>query len=332
MDTYKQLTGAGVTTRDAATLTGVPRSSATRRASVPPTRRERVTPVNKLSPVERETVLATLNSDRFVDQAPLEVFAHLLGEGTYLCAPRTMYRILAENQQIKERRRLAKHPPRVIPQLVATAPGEVFTWDITKLPGPTKGVWFDAYVMIDIFSRYIVGHVVHTTETAVLATEMMRNIFQIHGTPKIVHADRGTSMTSKSVAQLLDDLDVTRSHSRPRVSNDNPYSESWFKTVKFAPTFPEHFGSLADARGYMGVFVEWYNHEHHHTGIGLYTPGEVHYGLTHQTRAARTAALTAARDKNPERFTTSHDPKILTIPEAAWINQPQTDQPVLTPT
>ena len=203
----------------------------------------------------------------------------------------TIYRVLAENAQVKERRRLARHPARAIPELVATAPGQVYTWDITKLAGPVKGKYFDAYVMIDIYSRYIVGAHVHAEESGPLAVEMMQEIFAIHGVPHVVHADRGTSMTSKTVAALLADLEVTNSHSRPRVSNDNPYSEAWFKTLKFAPMFPDRFGSLADARTFMADFVEGYNHHHHHTGIGLNTPADVHYGLAGAKAAERAVVL-----------------------------------------
>jgi putative transposase len=176
--------------------------------------------------------------------------------------------------------------------------------------------------MIDIYSRYIVGARVHAHESAVLAVEMMTEIFAIHGIPRVVHADRGTSMTSKTVAVLLADLEVTRSHSRPRVSNDNPYSESWFKTLKFAPVFPERFGSLADARSFMADFVEGYNHHHRHTGIGLNTPADDHYGHAIARAAERAVVLAEARGRNPERFTTTQDPKILAIPATAWINQP----------
>jgi len=176
--------------------------------------------------------------------------------------------------------------------------------------------------MIDIYSRYIVGAHVHAHESAVLAAEMMTEIFAIHGIPRVVHADRGTSMTSKTVAALLSDLEVTKSHSRPRVSNDNPYSESWFKTLKFAPVFPERFGSLGDARSFMADFVAGYNHHHHHTGIGLNTPADVHYGLATARAAQRAVVLATARGRNPERFATTQDPKILAIPATAWINEP----------
>ena len=240
----------------------------------------------------------------------------------YLASISTIYRILTENKQVKERRRLARHPARAIPELAATGPGLVLSWDITKLPGPIKGTWFDCYVMIDIFSRYIVGAHVHASESGELAVEMMKEIFAIHGTPHVVHADRGTSMTSKTVAALLSDLEVTKSHSRPRVSNDNPFSESWFKTLKFSPVFPERFNSVGEARVFMADFVEKYNHTHRHTGIGLNTPADVHYGLAEGKAIERSATLAAARAQHPERFSTTQDPKILTLHETVWINKP----------
>ncbi len=324
MTTYQDLRTAGVSTRKAAKLTGVPRSTATYKTTA---KREcsRPAPMNKLSISERAQVLATLNQPRFVDLPPIQIFAQLLDEDTYYCSISTMYRVLGENSQVKERRRLARHPACKIPELVATKPGEVYSWDITKLPGPVKGKYFDCYVMIDIFSRYIVGAHVHTTETGPLAQEMMREIFNIHGQPKVVHADRGTSMTSKTVAALLADLEITRSHSRPRVSNDNPYSESWFKTLKYAPVFPERFANIGAARAFINDFVAGYNHTHHHTGIGLNTPADVHYGLAPAKAQNRAETLAAARARNPERFTTHTTPKILTIPETAWINQPTDD-------
>ena len=277
------------------------------------------TPVNKLSLAERTRVLEVLDSEEFVDQAPLQVYARLLERGEYLCSVSTMYRVLVQAGQVTERRRLARHPARAVPELVATGPGQVYTWDITKLPGPTRGVYYDAYVIIDIYSRYIVGAHVHAHEAGVSAEEMMKEIFGIHGIPTVVHADRGTSMTSKSVATLLADLGVTRSHSRPSVSNDNPYSESLFKTMKYAPVFPERFGSIGEARAFMDVFTTTYNHEHHHTGIGLHTPADVHYGHAATVSADRSAALAAARLEHPERFTTSKDPKILAMPSHACL-------------
>lgn len=229
MHAHHELTESGVTTRDASTLTGIARCTATRdkarpTAVVPAVTTAGRVPENKLTEAERRGVLDVLCSARFVDRSPLEVYAQLLDEGIYLCSVSTMYRILWENAQVKERRRQARHPSRACPELVATAPRQVYSWDITKLPGPVKGTYFDAYVMIDIFSRYIVGAHVQTHESGLLAAEMMTEIFTVHGIPNVVHADRGTSMTSKAVATLLADLEVTRSHSRPRVSNDNPYS------------------------------------------------------------------------------------------------------------
>ena len=323
MGAYTELVAAGTTTRDAAALTGLPRSSAVRRAHRrSPIAREVVAPANALSEAERARVLEVLTSDEFVDQAPAQVYATLLGRGTFLCSPATMYRILAADALVRERRRQARHPARARPELTATAPGQVYTWDITKLAGPTKGCYYDAYVMIDIYSRYIVGAHVHARESGPLAEEMIKEVFGVHGIPHVVHADRGTSMTSKTVATLLSDLNVTRSHSRPRVSNDNPYSEAWFKTLKYAPTFPERFACLDQARVFLAEFVDWYNHAHHHAGIGLHTPADVHYGLTGQVTATRDATLATARTAHPERFSRTTGPKILDLPPAAWINKP----------
>lgn len=221
-----------------------------------------------------------------------------------------------------ERRRQARHPARKIPELVAHQPGEVFTWDITKLAGPAKVIYFDAYVMIDIYSRYIVGCQVHARESGELVREFIAEVFAADQVPLVVHADRGTSMTSKPVAALLADLDVLKSHSRPKVSNDNPYSESWFKTLKYLPVFPERFGSLADARDFMDRFVKAYNGQHRHSGIGFHTPADVHFGMTGHVEDQRLAALQTAWAEHPERFGQRRMPKKLQIPEAAWINEP----------
>ena len=322
MTTFRELTARGIPTRAAAELVGVARATATRKPSTTSLPAVVTAPANKLSPLERARILQVVNSPRFVDLPPIQIFAQLLDEGVYLASISTIYRVLAENRQVKDRRRQARHPARAIPELVADGPGQVYTWDITKLAGPIKGTYFDCYVMIDIFSRYIVGAHVHASESGVLAVEMMKEIFGIHGTPKVVHADRGTSMTSKTVAALLSDLEVTKSHSRPRVSNDNPYSEAWFKTLKFSPVFPERFGSVGEARTFMGEFVDGYNHTHRHTGIGLNTPADVHYGLAAAKAAERAVTLQTARARNPERFSSSTDPKILALPTASWINNP----------
>jgi putative transposase len=328
---YDELANAGVRTRDAAALMGLSRASQDRRRRdrlVP--RGEpaaRLVPVNKLSDAESAELIAVLNSQRFVDKAPPQIYATLLAEGTYLCSISTMYRTLERNRQVKDRRRQATHPPRAVPELQATGPRQVYSWDITKLAGPVKGQYFDCYVMIDIYSRYIVGAHVHNTETALLAVELMTEIFGVQGVPHVVHADRGTSMTSKPVAALLDDLGVTRSHSRPRVSNDNPFSEAWNKTLKYAPVFPERFNSLQAARQFISEFVEFYNHEHRHGGIGLHSPADVHYGLAGETARQRSQTLEDARRRHPTRFATTHDPKILDLPTAAWINQPENQEP-----
>jgi putative transposase len=330
-ETYTCLIAGGISTRRAAELTAMVRSTATRRrtAATAPTPAVPVPPasepVNKLTDAERRRVLDVLTSDRFVDLAPLQIYAQLLDEGRYLCSVSTMYRVLGENTMVAERRRLARHPAKVCPELVASGPRQVYSWDITKLAGPVKGTYFDAYVMIDIYSRYIVGVQVHAHESGVLAKELMEQIFTVHGVPHVVHADRGTSMTSKTVAALLADLEVTRSHSRPRVSNDNPFSESLFKTLKYGPEFPERFGSLGEAREFMNTFAQWYNHEHRHTGIGLHTPADVHYGLAADKAAQRRTVMADARARHPHRFGTTHAPKILDLPDTVWINKPAED-------
>ena len=328
---YDELVSAEIRTRDAATLTGLSKATQDRRrrtrvlAAVEPAARPM--PANKLSDAEAAELIAVLNSQRFVDKAPPQIYATLLAEGTYLCSISTMYRVLERNRQVKERRRQATHPPRAVPELQATGPRQVYSWDITKLAGPVKGQYFDCYVMIDIYSRYIVGAHVHNTEAAALAVDLMTEIFGVQGVPTVVHADRGTSMTSKPVATLLDDLGVTRSHSRPRVSNDNPFSEAWNKTLKYAPVFPERFSSLQAARQFMSDFVDYYNHHHRHGGIGLHTPADVHYGLAGETARQRSQTLENARRRHPTRFATTHDPKILELPTATWINQPKDQEP-----
>lgn len=281
----------------------------------------RPAPCNALTAAERSHVLAVLTCDRFVDKSVAQVWATLLDEGTYLCSMSTMYRILRANDAAGERRSQATHPPRTIPELLATKPGQVWTWDITKLRGPTRGVYYDLYVVLDIFSRYVVAWTIAAREDAMIATEMLEQAMGMHGVPDVVHADRGTSMTSKPVAQLLVDLGVTRSHSRPRVSNDNPYSEAAFKTLKYAPVFPEAFGSLADARAFGEAFFGHYNHEHRHSGIGLHTPASVHYGTARHVRALRQQTLDAAYQAHPERFG-HRRPQPPKLPTEACINQP----------
>ena len=284
-------------------------------------RAQRPAPPNALTDAERREVLSVLTSDRFIDKSVAQTWATLLDEGTYLCSRSTMHRILRTNDAAGERRAQATHPPRVKPELVATRPGQVWSWDITKLRGPERGVYYHLYVVIDIFSRYVVAWTVAAYEDSVLAKSMLEEAMGVHGIPDVVHADRGTSMTSKPVAQLLVDLSVTRSHSRPHVSNDNPYSEAAFKTLKYAPAFPGEFGSLADARAFCETFFGYYNHEHRHAGIGLHTPASVHYGTATEVRTQRQATLDAAYAAHPDRFG-HRRPAPPKLPTAAWINQP----------
>jgi putative transposase len=230
--------------------------------------------------------LAVLRHDDFVDKAPAQVWATLLDEGQYLCSESTMYRILRAHGEVRERRAQATHPAKVKPELVATAPGQVFSWDITKLQGPSRGQYLHLYVMLDIFSRYVVGWTVAAAESATLAAEFIADITATHVVPQAIHADRGTSMTSKPVAQLLADLGVARSHSRPRISNDNPYPEAQFKTLKYCPAFPGRFGWITDARAFCQTFFAHYNHVHRHKALSLHTPGLG--ALRHRDRHPRT--------------------------------------------
>ena len=282
---------------------------------------KRPTPPNALSADEQEQVIGVLTSDRFADKSVTQTWATLLDEGTYLCSMSTMHRLLRAHGAAGERRRQATHPPRTKPELLATSPGQIWSWDITKLRGPGRGIWFQLYVVLDIFSRYVVAWTVQNGEDCQIATTMLEEAMGVHGIPEAVHADRGTSMTSKPVAQLLLDLGVDRSHSRPRVSNDNPYSEAAFKTLKYAPVFPENFGSLADARAFCEEFFGYYNHEHRHCGIGLHTPASVHHGTAAEIRVQRQHTLDAAHAAHPERCGSRH-PQAPKLPKAAWINQP----------
>jgi putative transposase len=284
-------------------------------------RQSRRRPSNALSDAERARVLDLLRGGRFVDKAPAQVWATLLDEGVYLCSESTMYRLLRAHGEVRERRRHARHPAKVKPELVAYRPNEVWSWDITKLPGPARGVHYDLYVMLDIYSRYVVGWQVAVTETGELAEDLIADtIARLGATPHTIHADRGSSMTSKPVSVLLADLGITRSHSRPRVSDDNPFSEAQFRTLKYCPAFPERFGSLADARAFCEQFFTHYNHVHRHSGIGLHTPASVHFGTADQIRAHRARTLADAHTAHPNRF--RKPPRPPALPGAAWINQP----------
>jgi putative transposase len=287
-------------------------------------REARPSPARALEESERRAVLELLHSDRFVDRSPSEMYATLLDEGTYLCSIRTMYRILEENGEVRERRDQLRHPQYQKPELLATGPNQVWSWDITKLLGPVKWTYFYLYVILDIFSRYVVGWMVAPGESAELAKRLIGETSRKQNiTPEqlTIHADRGTSMTSKPVALLLADLGITKTHSRPHVSDDNPYSESQFKTLKYRPEFPERFGSIEDSRGFCQEFMRWYNTEHHHTGIGLLTPETVHYGRAEAVIEERQRVLSAAYEQRPERFV-RQAPRAPELPEAVWINPP----------
>lgn len=290
-----------------------------------PTPRPR--PPRTLSNDERAKVLATLDSDAFMDKAPAQVFAKLLEDGTYLCSVRTMHRILAANDQVRERRAQRQHPTYTKPQLVATAPNQVWTWDITKLPGPTKGTYFALYVILDLYSRYIVGWQVATRESAAVYQQLLEECCKDQGVvPEqlTVHSDRGAPMTAKSTALLYADLGIIKSHSRPYTSNDNPYSEANFRTMKYRPEMPDQLGSLEHARQVVSALVAWYNDEHYHVGLALMHPADVHYNRTADIIAARQRVLDAAHAAHPERFVGGR-PIQKAPPPAAWINPPATE-------
>jgi putative transposase len=287
-------------------------------------RRWRPNPPRALSELERLQVLQTLRSDRFVDQTPYEVYATLLDQQQYFCSIRTMYRLLNQHGEVRERRDQLRHPSYSRPELLATGPNQVWSWDITKLRGPGKWVYYDLYVVLDIFSRYVVGWMGAYREAAVLAQRLIQEAIRrqrIEPGQLTIHADRGSSMKSKGVAELMADLGVTKSHSRPHVSNDNPYSESQFKTLKYRPEFPDRFGSIQDARQFCRGFFEWYNRQHRHSGIGLLTPEVVHTGRSEQVVQRRREVLHDAYRAHPERFV-RRVPVPPSAPTAVWINPP----------
>lgn len=290
----------------------------------PAPRRPRPTPRRALTAAQRENVLAILDSDRFADKAPRQVYAELLDDGEYVCSIRTMYRILAAADQVRERRHQRRHPAYVKPELVARAPNQVWSWDITKVPGPTRGCYFSLYVAIDIFSRYVVGWTIARTENAALARAFLAESFERHRIQPgqlVCHADRGTPMTARSTSLLYADLGITQSHSRPHVSDDNPYSEAAFRHFLYRPEMPERFGSLEDARTFFATLFDWYNERHYHTGIALLTPADVHFGRAAAIITARQVVLDAAYAEHPDRFV-RHPPRHPTPPAVAWINPP----------
>ena len=274
---------------------------------------------------EKKKVLAVMSEERFMDLPPPQIFSSLLDEETYLCSIRTMYRILHENKQVKERRNQRRHPTYKAPELLATKPNELWSWDITKLKGPAKWTWFYLYVILDVFSRYVVGWMLAHRELAALAEKLIDQTCQrqhIEPGQLTIHADRGTSMTSKSVALLMSDLGVTKTHSRPHVSDDNPYSESHFKTLKYRPDFPDRFGSIQDSRGFCRQFFPWYNTEHLHGSLGFLTPHDVHFGKAETKIKQREVVLHAAYEKHPERFVRGI-PRPQKPPTEVWINKPK---------
>ena len=281
-------------------------------------------PARALDESERAQVLAILHEDRFQDCAPAAIQAQLLDEGPYLCAPRRMYRLLAEQGESRERRDQLVHPPYQKPELLATAPNQVWSWDITKLRGPVKWTYFYLYVILDIFSRYVVGWMVANRESAELAKLLLDETirkYKILPGQLTIHADRGRVMLAKPVAMLYADLGVTKSHSRPYVSDDNPFSESQFRTLKYRPNFPSRFGCLLDSRAHCLVFFPWCNDEHRHSSLGMLTPATVHFDQTDTVLAQRQTVLDAAYLAHPERFV-RHPPTTHRPPEAVWINPP----------
>jgi putative transposase len=277
-----------------------------------------------LSSDERESVRAVLNSERFQDCSPAAIHATLLDEGQYLCSTRTMYRVLEEDDATRERRDQLVHPQYQKPELLATAPNQLWSWDITKLRGPAKWTYFYLYVILDVFSRYVVGWMVAPRESAELAKKLIEETCekqQIQPGQLGLHADRGSAMRSKPVALLLADLSVTKTHSRPYTSNDNPYSESQFRTMKYRPEFPDRFGCIQDSRAFCQAFFPWYNDEHRHSGIGMMSPAVVHHGAALAVRENRQLVLNAAYRDHPERFV-RRPPTPLQLPEEVWINKP----------
>lgn len=315
--------------RTLCTASGVSRSTLRRwRHGVPEhPKKARPVPRRALSEKERAHVLAALHSERFADHAPGAIHAVLLDEGVYLCSVSTMYRLLRSNDEVRERRRIARHPEYQKPELLATGPRQIFSWDITKVRGPHKGEWFALLVMLDIFSRFVVGWMLVRRANAELAEHFIAQTLERQGIEPgqaVVHADRGAEMTAQPVCTLLDKLGVVRSHSRPHVSDDNPYSESQFRTIKYHHEFPDRFGSFEHAHQFIDAMMRWYNHEHRHSGIAMLTPAMVHEAKADQVLDARHAVMLKAHQANPERFVRG-TPKRVLLPSAVWINPPVHD-------
>lgn len=306
---------------------GRPRASHYRAKNPTPANKcvdHRPVPASAYTAAERAEILAVLNSDTYADSAPAQIYGRLLDQGVYLCSIRTMYRILADNTLVRERRHKARHPKRLPPRLRATGPNQVWTWDITRLPLLDGGRPLHAYVLLDLFSRFSPGWVVAERETADLAVELIETACEAQGVaPGTLHADRGAAMTSKSVAELLIDMGTMKSHSRPRTSNDNAFSEAQFKTVKHHHTYPKRFDGISHARSWINDFMHAYNTRHLHSGIGLMTPATIHYGQADTVIGQRQTVLDAAYTAHPERFR-NRPPKAPRNPTQVWINQPTT--------
>jgi putative transposase len=308
-----------------------PRSSLYR-SRRPPVKKEaatRPTPARALQPEEKETVRDLLNSERFCDRSPYQVYATLLDEGHYYCSISTMYRILREHDEVRERRDQRRHPSYSKPELLATAPNQLWSWDITKLKGPATWQLFYLYVVLDVFSRYVVGWLIAQRESSELARLLIAESYQkqrVDPEQLTLHADRGPAMTSQSLAQLLGKLGVVKSHSRPYTPDDNPFSEAHFKTMKYRPDYPARFGSLVGAQSWAREFIPWYNNEHRHSSLGLMTPATVHYGRAATRTAQRQVTLCAAYEAHPERFVKGL-PQPPALPEAVWINPPASEEP-----
>lgn len=317
-----------VGTKSACKAFGISRAGLYRRRAIsaaPRLVKKRCAPPRALSEPEKQDVLETLHSERFQDMAPHEVYATLLDEERYLCSIRTMYRILEENAEVKERRNQLRHPDYKKPELLATGPNQVWSWDITKLLGPVKWSYFHLYVILDIFSRYVVGWMVAPCESATLAKQLIGETCSKQNIQKeqlTIHADRGSSMKSKPVAFLMADLGITKTHSRPHTSDDNPFSEAQFKTLKYRPNFPDRFGCIEDARQFCRAFFPWYNNEHKHTGINLLSPSDVHHGEAETIIASRQIVLNTAYALHPERFVKKM-PEHKPMQQAVWINLPK---------
>lgn len=317
-----------MTTAAACELVGMPRARFYRtKAPRPPKtpRRPRPAPPRTIPKQKRQQILDTMNQPRFTDAAPAAIYATLLDEGSYMCSPRTMYRILSDNDQNVQRRQRPSSPPRAVPRLSADGPNQVWSWDITKLRGPSKGELFYLYVIIDIYSRYVVGWMLADCERAELAEGFIKQTCRRQGIRPdqlTLHADRGAAMRSQDVADLLGRLHVHKSHSRPYTPDDNPYSEAQFKTLKYHPSFPGHFTDLSEARTFCRRFFTWYNTNHHHSGIAMFTPATVHFGQVKTVRTIRKRALNEAYKLHPERFVNG-PPRARRPPQTVWINKPE---------